>query len=436
MGSVRHKRWAIGILCLPCIVFSGCSTICELARRTTIIEPSIFYWKDDKRRSLSVYSSWADAAWAEEMPSCPEAGGRPDYGLGFRDGFVDYVYAGGTGEPPPVPPRYLWNVENRSPEGRQRSEDWFAGYRHGARVARNGGYRSLATLQAGFDADYYDETHHGGNNWQYGGMPAQDEWPATETLPAPAEPTPTEAAPQPPNDLEPPRLNGPDAATPSKSNGVDAPRTKPVVPPAPRNLPPTTPQTSAPRGREPSPAESRQPEVPPSDSREFEIPPSDAAPPELPPSPAGEQEPPSADVPTNELRATDPFGPTPLETPPSEPNHSAPAEGGTPPESKSSSVRLLSPPATAGNSPRQLPRVSPPPQPIRAKAIPPRATAGSPSAIRLTAATSTAEPARTKPPAATKSKSNSSTIRIRAGANEPPATTSIRLAPPGSSAPK
>jgi hypothetical protein len=93
----------------------------------------------------------------EIISECPELLGSPDYALGFRDGFVDYVYAGGNGEPPPVPPRQYWNVMLRSPEGKQLADAWFAGYRHGAQIARDGGYRDLGTIRTSLvsvDAPY------------------------------------------------------------------------------------------------------------------------------------------------------------------------------------------------------------------------------------------------------------------------------------------
>lgn len=82
----------------------------------------------------------------QEAPRC-DAAASPDYVAGFRDGFVDYVYAGGTGEPPPVPPRRYWNVGLRSPGGKARANDWFAGFRHGARSAHDGGYREMGTVR-------------------------------------------------------------------------------------------------------------------------------------------------------------------------------------------------------------------------------------------------------------------------------------------------
>jgi hypothetical protein len=69
-----------------------------------------------------------------------------EFELGFKDGFTDYLYAGGTGEPPPVPPRCLWNLDYRTPRGRQAADDWFAGFRCGAAVVRENGYREKMLL--------------------------------------------------------------------------------------------------------------------------------------------------------------------------------------------------------------------------------------------------------------------------------------------------
>ena len=129
-----------------CMVVSGC-TVCENAMRTMKHEPAAFSWKHDRPRSTEVYEQWAERVWGEESSNCPELAAERDYYLGFRDGFVDYIWAGGNGEPPPVPPRYLWNVMLRSPEGKQRADLWFDGYRHGSRAARFGGYREMGTVR-------------------------------------------------------------------------------------------------------------------------------------------------------------------------------------------------------------------------------------------------------------------------------------------------
>ncbi|HEX2473432.1 MAG TPA: hypothetical protein VHK01_01725, partial [Lacipirellulaceae bacterium] len=130
-----------------CVSAMGC-TICQQARRTLWQEPAAYSWKHDRRRSAEAYLLWANAELAEEASRCPDLFGDPDYIMGFRDGFVDFVWAGGTGEPPPIPPRQFWNVMLRSPNGKARANLWFDGYRHGAAVARDGGYRDLGRVHS------------------------------------------------------------------------------------------------------------------------------------------------------------------------------------------------------------------------------------------------------------------------------------------------
>jgi hypothetical protein len=137
----------IGSIAAWCFCLAGC-TVCELAKRTMIYEPAAFSWEDDRPRSLEVYGQLADTVWAEESGNCPEMATERDYYLGFRDGFVDYVWAGGNAEPPPVPPRHFWNVMLRSPEGKRRADLWSNGYRHGARVARFGGFREMGRINS------------------------------------------------------------------------------------------------------------------------------------------------------------------------------------------------------------------------------------------------------------------------------------------------
>ncbi len=134
------------LLCiLACALLPGC-TVCQNLKRTILDEPSDFSWMEDREQSLEVYRTWADRAWREERSSDPEQCVSKAYVVGFKDGFVDYVYAGGSGEPPPVPPRQFWNVDVRNPRGHSEAADWFAGYRHGSQLAREAGYRERALI--------------------------------------------------------------------------------------------------------------------------------------------------------------------------------------------------------------------------------------------------------------------------------------------------
>lgn len=68
------------------------------------------------------------------------------YGRGFVDGFADFLYAGGTGEPPMVPPWRYRKAVYETPEGFQAIEDWFAGFRHGAGAAQASGLRNFVLV--------------------------------------------------------------------------------------------------------------------------------------------------------------------------------------------------------------------------------------------------------------------------------------------------
>jgi hypothetical protein len=149
-AHAARRRLALGLALTCCLASQvGCS-VWQQARRTLIHEPLEFSWKYDRGRGLKAYRQWADEAWAIERGACPEVAGDDDYALGFRDGFVDYVYAGGDGQPPPVPPRKFWNVAWRNPPGNAAAAQWFAGYQHGADVAREGGYRENGIVPSAY----------------------------------------------------------------------------------------------------------------------------------------------------------------------------------------------------------------------------------------------------------------------------------------------
>ena len=88
---------------------------------------------------------WADQAWEQVRRGKGDGRYSVDYGDGFKDGFADFLYAGGDGEPPPLPPNKYRALCYQTPRGFQATEDWFAGYRHGACVARDNGYRQWVT---------------------------------------------------------------------------------------------------------------------------------------------------------------------------------------------------------------------------------------------------------------------------------------------------
>lgn len=140
-----HGPRTLALLAAAVPILSGC-TVLRVAHLVCIQEQELFCDKRDEKASLAAYRSLADEAWATHGDNCPEGCFAGDYAWGFREGFAQYVYAGGTGEPPAVPPRPYWQLDLRTPEGATSVQSWFEGYRFGARLAREGGYRKTATL--------------------------------------------------------------------------------------------------------------------------------------------------------------------------------------------------------------------------------------------------------------------------------------------------
>jgi hypothetical protein len=116
---------------LPCV-----ATGCVSSRMTQCID-------DFKERARN--SRWAKTAWQDYVSADPEAHFSADYEAGFLDGFTDYLYRGGNGDPPPLPPKMYRRLRFQTPGGYRAIEEWFTGYRAGATVAQREGYRQLVT---------------------------------------------------------------------------------------------------------------------------------------------------------------------------------------------------------------------------------------------------------------------------------------------------
>ncbi|MEO0530428.1 MAG: hypothetical protein AAF266_07585 [Planctomycetota bacterium] len=140
------RRSSTILLVLLGLPLSGCSVFDE-AWIVGYFEPELYSDFADEQMSGAAYRALADQVWADLGGDCPESCLAGDYAWGFREGFASYVYAGGSGEPPAVPPRPYWQLDLRNPEGSRAVQSWFEGYRHGARVAREGGYRRTATIK-------------------------------------------------------------------------------------------------------------------------------------------------------------------------------------------------------------------------------------------------------------------------------------------------
>jgi len=97
----------------------------------------------DDRHFIHVVRTRAEDAYREATGPGRRRHSDP-YHDGFVDGFLDYVEAGGTGEPPYLPPfRYRLTRYRTSADGEAVTEAWYAGFRDGSGAARVSGLREL-----------------------------------------------------------------------------------------------------------------------------------------------------------------------------------------------------------------------------------------------------------------------------------------------------
>lgn len=135
------------LLLLGCALLCGCAVgtetrrVLALAARTTQHEPRFFEYLRSDRLAQREARLLAEQAWAEVVESVPNA--SPDYENGFMEGFADYLYRGGSGEPPAVPPRGYWNLRFLNQFGRATTKAWFDGFRHGAQDCKTRGLREM-----------------------------------------------------------------------------------------------------------------------------------------------------------------------------------------------------------------------------------------------------------------------------------------------------
>lgn len=129
------------------LLASGCSLVVQTTRVVVAHVSQVAEDSAECKRNRK----WAEAAW--RVAAAEDQGHSPDYGAGFREGFAEFLYQGGDGEPPPLPPKRYRKLRYQTPEGYRAIADWFAGYRHGAAVARDGGYRQWVTGPSSLSTD-------------------------------------------------------------------------------------------------------------------------------------------------------------------------------------------------------------------------------------------------------------------------------------------
>jgi hypothetical protein len=130
-----------------CVVCQGCSPLGHAAR-TSIIQPLVYSRYVNEGKECVRDYQLANEALAHYQGEHAGDNLSPDFCLGFKQGYAEYLYAGGKGNPPPIPPRCYWNSKFQSTEGHQAIGDWFTGYRAGAAVAKQSGQRELVIVPA------------------------------------------------------------------------------------------------------------------------------------------------------------------------------------------------------------------------------------------------------------------------------------------------
>ncbi len=164
---MRQASWLllIGMLAAS----QGC-TVMYLAKRTIKYEPRDFDISLDEAAACKQYMIWAEQEWGAYLDSAPDVSVSPSFEQGFREGFVDVVFAGGDGDPPPIPPRRFWKTMYRNPQGDQTIHDWTEGFRAGAGVARDKGYRRRALVpsidKSGAKPDHFERARNYGHDPQ------------------------------------------------------------------------------------------------------------------------------------------------------------------------------------------------------------------------------------------------------------------------------
>ncbi len=130
------------------LVILSLQTGCGLGKQVTeniVIHPLQWNRYSDSLARHCRDKSLAEEAWEEVCSRDGDVYSR-HYRRGFFEGFNDFLDAGGTGDPPVLPPRNYWGVYFQNPEGHQAIEDWFEGFRHGASIARASGVRNYVTM--------------------------------------------------------------------------------------------------------------------------------------------------------------------------------------------------------------------------------------------------------------------------------------------------
>ncbi len=138
------KRYLLFVLPVWAVA-SGCSLI-ENGTRNLVVDVVHYPQHLSEWSACHRNDKLADAAWNYIRQINPECEESIHYARGFQQGFADYLEAGGTGAPPPIPPRQYWKTRYQTPRGHQAVDEWYAGFRHGSAMAQDSGFRQWITV--------------------------------------------------------------------------------------------------------------------------------------------------------------------------------------------------------------------------------------------------------------------------------------------------
>lgn len=180
---VVRRRWHAGgsqtrfvriACCLAVIALCACGSGCRIGNqlaKTMVVEPLGYARFLEEKREHFRFRQLAECALAAEKSrvraELDDYTCKPfslDEQAGFLDGFVDYLDAGGTGNPPTLPPRRYWRTEHENQAGYQAVQDWYRGYAQGAAAAQASGYRELVTICTSDSLGAFREPYYPGQD--------------------------------------------------------------------------------------------------------------------------------------------------------------------------------------------------------------------------------------------------------------------------------
>src|SRR5437868_5404066 len=92
---------------------SGCALVEDASRNAYVSFARPLEAQREKARNRE----WAEAAWILTCGKERRAEYSPAYALGFKEGFADFLFRGGDGEPPLVAPLHYHEINYQTPEG-------------------------------------------------------------------------------------------------------------------------------------------------------------------------------------------------------------------------------------------------------------------------------------------------------------------------------